>query len=62
MYNKNLACQAYMQYLSLSFRLTVQFNKHKTGTKIMDIECECSCKLGDTANKSKWKYSKKKKN
>lgn len=53
MYNKNLACQAYMQYLSLSFRLTVQFNKHKTGTKIMDIECECSCKLGDTANKSK---------
>lgn len=53
MYNKNLACQAYMQYLSLSLRLTGQFNKHKTGTKIMVIECEWSCKLGDTANKSK---------
>lgn len=35
MYNnkfRNLDFQAYMQYLSL--RLTVQFNKHKTGTKL----------------------------
>lgn len=50
---KNLACQAYMQYLSLSLRLTVQFNKHRTGTKIMDAECECTYKIGDIANKSK---------
>lgn len=51
MYNENSACQAYIQYLSLSLRLTLQFNKHKTGMKIMDIEHEFSCKLGDTANK-----------
>lgn len=48
--------------LSLSLRLTVQFNKHKIGTKIKDIGCESSCKLDDTANKSKWKYSKKENN
>lgn len=37
MYNnkfRNLILQADMQYLSLSLRLTVQFNKHKTGTKL----------------------------
>lgn len=29
------------------------------GTKIMDIECECSCRLGDTANKSRWNTARK---